>query len=244
MASLLNPKDPAVRLYMAPADGADEDPDGMSFYRALSRQYTKDPSDYGSIMNGVLDYYLRAMTNPQHPDHEVAHWHEDRTIAQVHTFFNALACPDAVLPNDWQYVMSFIADSLNIGLHFWERTHNPAEGKSSYTRIGSCGRAHAPAYQILRSSSKLHHSTGSIHISHFSSLIQDESGKDLILFLQREKDAMQRESVDNPETRRYNGLEIKRICWWWRTEANQALYNGRDDGAFDEVRYVISTGEA
>ncbi|KAI9881249.1 MAG: hypothetical protein M1830_005535 [Pleopsidium flavum] len=213
--------------------GNAESSDGLSLYRALSRQHTGDPMQYIDTMNAVLDQYLRIWVNPIHPNHDAVREYNNRDFDQVGTFFNALACPDAVLPKDWPDVMEFIADVLNIQLCVWSHQADTSTGEPSYQRLGSYGKAIVPAYHVqstqVESSGFLEHT-----ITQFDCLIQDETGKTLLTFLRSEKGAMNTERLFGSARRRYNGLEMKLICWWWKTADNSAVFQNRQDGAYKE----------
>jgi len=211
--------------------------DGLSLYRALSRQHTGDPNNYLDTMNAVLDHYLRVWVNQIHPSHEAVRVYEDNVFEQVDTFFNALACPDAVLLKEWPDVMEYIADVLNIQLHVWRRGPDEPEGESSYRHVSSYGKASLPVYHVQQSQHRgVQGSDGlSLTMTHFDSLVQDESGKQLITFLRAKKRDMDLERRYDAVPRLYNGLEMKQICWWWQTAANTDDFDNRQDGAYDEV---------
>lgn len=220
------------------ADGKDDEVDGLSLYRALARQHAGDPSKYVSVMNGVLDLYLRMWAHPNHPDSKRIRDLDGLEYGRLKTFFNALACPDAIEPDRYGEVVGFIADALNIRIGTW--TRGPGAGASPIS-VSEHGRPRFPIYHVLRSQ-RAHPGPESSaeQIFRFDSLLEDESGTALMDFLESQKNAMDREKRGETQTTVYNGLQLKKLCWWWQTTENRDAFDQRLDGAYESVRHPIT----
>ena len=208
--------------------------DGLSLYRALARHLSGDPLKYLDTMNAVLDLYLRIWANPLHPLHEAVRRY---TIAygSVDLFFNALSCPDAALSVDYPHVLGFIADALNIRLHVYYG--NGADRSPRTTAYGAAyGRSQTPIRHVHIDRAVLHGPAGTTYQRcHFNSLVVQESGRNLITFLETSMKEMDDERRDGKRPSKYNGLQMKQICWWWKTEKNEEEFHERTDGAYHQV---------
>ena len=229
---------PALLPY--PYQQVEEDPDldGLSLYRALARQHTGDPSNYSNVMNGVLDLYLRIWTNPIHPDRDWVRNLDNLDCGPLKTFFNALACPDAIKLDRYDQVVGFIADALSICIGTW--TYDP-ETDGSLAPVSILGKSKFPIYHVFRTEVPYSDGSGDTtgQVFHFDSLLNDESGTPLMQFLEARKIAMDTESRAETPTRQYDGLQLKKLCWWWRTDENRDVFDRRTDGAYDKVRQPI-----
>ena len=217
----------------------DDTLDGLSLYRALARQHTGDPSNYLDVMNGVLDLYIRIWVNPAHPAHEQIRELDNLDCGRLKTFFNALACPDAVESERFDDVLGFIADALNIRICTWTSSGTGSDAALDFQCVSSIGRSRVPICHVL--SVAAYHpvpQNNPNRVLHFDSLLEDESGTSLMDFLEAQKDAMDKESRGQVRCGMFNGLQLKKICWWWRTNQNQESFDQRPDGAYDSVRHL------
>lgn len=226
------PTNPLPYRYIQVED--DEDSDGLSLYRALARQHTGDPSNYLSVLNGVLDLYLRIWANPIHPDRDDIRYLENLNCGPLNTFFNALACPDAIELRLYDQVVGFIADALNIRICTWTTAGGPR------ISVSNLGKSLVPTYHVLRTQEEYQGAEDTEErMFHFDSLLEDESGTPLMDFLKDQKQAMDRERRSGTQTTRYKGLQLKKICWWWRTNETRDAFDQRLDGAYEKVRHPI-----
>ncbi|KAI9799611.1 MAG: hypothetical protein M1833_003926 [Piccolia ochrophora] len=195
-------------------------PDGLSLYRALARQTTGDPRNYKSVMNGVLDHFIRILWNEQHILH-TRYADLDRTFESeaTGTIFGALACPDFEAR---QPVLDLIAAAINARILIYGRNSN-----GEYRCEDSFGAPELHAVEVLRTfkthrvlrgpgrkKSSLGRRVGSdetLQFSHFDSLLPDESGSRLIHVMKQKKAAAKG--------------AIKEIRWWMQ---------GRDLQCFNE----------
>lgn len=214
--------------------------DGLNLYRALARQHTGDPSNHLNVVNAVLDYYLRIWANPIHPDRQQIYELDHLDCGRLKTFFNALNCPDDIDPNLYDRVVEFIADALNVHITTWE------VGEGGLRAVSDLGKSFVPTYHVLRSvrtisyAEEVEDAQDSEYGFYFHSLLHNESGTPLLNYLEAQEQAMDREGRGETQTIRYSGLQLKKVCWWWRTNENGDAFQQRDDGAYDTVRRPVT----
>ncbi|KAI9700876.1 MAG: hypothetical protein M1836_002246 [Candelina mexicana] len=190
--------------------------DGLSLYRALSRQTNGDPQKYKYTLNSILDHFLRVWADPNHSLHdEYTILGKKFSAGDINTFFGALACPDVALGR-WDQeqavrktLLNFIANALNIRITIWvsaEAHKQDQRGKTikQQRRTGSYGDASFPIYHIL--ATPVGKVPGErLSLTHFDSLLPDETGRTLIHFLMKQK-------VENKQ------LKIREMHWWWEEQ--------------------------
>lgn len=207
--------------------------DGRSLYRALARQHTGNPSNFLNVMNGVLDLYLRIWANPIHQDKDQIRILDNLNCGRLKTFFNALACPDNIELELYDQVVGFIADALNVRISTFTWSD-----EGGLRCVSDLGKSFVPSYDIWRRQETCRYEDGfEERLFVFHSLLADESGTPLMIYLEKQKIAMDGESRGRTQTTRYNGLQLKKLCWWWRTDENQDAFDKRPDDAYGSVRH-------
>ncbi|KAI9715134.1 MAG: hypothetical protein M1812_006113 [Candelaria pacifica] len=227
-----------VRVHQEKYDRSSESeigiPDGLSLYRALSRQMNGDPSKFNDTMNAVLDHFLRVWSDPSHTLHKQYDALGRQFVAgDIDTFFGALSCPDVAF-GQWhpetgarKVLMDFIANALNVRIVIWklrDGSHQKPDviEKSLYEDKKLYGDATFPVYHML--ATPVRSFQGKLPATtHFDSLLPDESGKALIQYMMKEK-------VDNTM------VDIKEMHWWW----GEPRYNLEPD-SFNEYAMGIPT---
>ncbi|KAI9715133.1 MAG: hypothetical protein M1812_006112 [Candelaria pacifica] len=172
--------------------------DGLSLYRSLSRQLNGDPHEYVSVLNAVLDHFLRVWIQADHPRHqEYKAYSISWPDRPVKTFFGAISCPDLIAgagPRIFEQVLWVIANALSIRLVIWTSVpHGP-----STQPLHRVGMMTFPEYHVFQSGP--HSLNGSYR---HGSLVEDESGKALIAYMHHQK--------------RNSDLEVKEICWYGKS---------------------------
>ena len=177
--------------------------DGLSFYRAIARQYIGDPTKYTSILNQVLEHYLRAFVDDQHPLHsEYVNLDADFTSP---TFFEALSRPDPVLCpcrghlSNSGRVLSVITNALNVKVVVRnERAFAYQKGRLQAPESVVKFRALAPERCEHRC----------------SSLTAADDGRAIIELLERRKQEFEQSKRENFNQWDRDGLDIKLIAWY------------------------------
>ncbi|KAI9700877.1 MAG: hypothetical protein M1836_002247 [Candelina mexicana] len=170
--------------------------DGLSLYRSLSRQLNGDPQKYVSILNAVLDHFLRIWIQHDHPRHQEYERFSTRWPhnGPVTTFFGALSCPDLTAsagPRSFKDVLWVIANALNVRLVIWKSIPDRLKNQP----IHEIGPMAFPECHVLQRGPE-----GSSEVDHYDSLLEDESGKTLIEYMHSQKGR--------------SDLEAKEICWY------------------------------
>ncbi|KAL2357697.1 hypothetical protein BJ546DRAFT_836567 [Cryomyces antarcticus] len=121
------------------------------------------------------------------------------------SLFSALDCPD-LRPNN--HIFPVVAHALKVHLRVYESISEDGETRNLLVESGA---SYATECTLLRS--------GSVRgTCRFSSVLPDESGKQLIDYLQATKARIQAQSKLPTNQQDWKGVKLKEIAWTWRRD--------------------------
>lgn len=180
--------------------------DGYSLYRALARQIIGDPRKHATIRDMVLHFAIRARSNYQHPLHNQFRTNESAfRHKNSMEIFAVLDCPDLLADCNLIWV---IAHALKVNLRVYDGVD--AEGSPQKVLCES-GNVYTTSCAVTKTESVSGMPT-------FSSLMADESCKELIEFLQVSKRVFSADAMLPREGCFFHGLHIREMRWAWQMD--------------------------